>query len=104
MAGRAIKQLIPLADRVLVKKVKIPEKTIGGILIPESAQKSPLNEAEVCAVGPGLRSKEGQIFPLSVKVGDVVALSEYGGQTIKINNEEFTLVHEGDILGIIKKD
>eukprot|EP01102_Stenamoeba_stenopodia_P006768 TRINITY_DN1888_c0_g1_i1.p1 TRINITY_DN1888_c0_g1~~TRINITY_DN1888_c0_g1_i1.p1 ORF type:complete len:102 (+),score=32.17 TRINITY_DN1888_c0_g1_i1:74-379(+) len=100
--SNVIKRLIPLADRVLIRRVKPAEK-IGAIYLPESSQKNPLNEGQVIAVGPGARSKDGSLITPSVKVGDFVVLGEYGGQEVKINSESLHLYHESDILGIIEK-
>lgn len=75
---------------------------IGGIVLPESAQKK-MNHGTVLAVGPGARNREGNLIPTSVKEGDTVVLSEYGGTEVEIDGEELHLYREDDILGILKK-
>lgn len=85
-------------DRVLVQRIKAQEKTAAGIFIPEKAQET-LPEAEVLAVGPGARDKDGKRIEMSVKPGDRVLLPSYGGNNVKIENEEYILIKEADILG-----
>mmetsp|Transcript_1850 Transcript_1850/g.2384 ORF Transcript_1850/g.2384 Transcript_1850/m.2384 type:complete len:101 (-) Transcript_1850:1285-1587(-) len=97
MSGLA-RKLIPLADRVLIKRVKPVTQTAGGIYLPESSQKKEV-EAEVVAVGPGGRDRNGEIIPMSVSVGDKVLLPEYGGNNVKLGEEEFQLFRNDDILG-----
>lgn len=98
MAGNIGKRLIPLLDRVLVQRF-IPEtKTKGGILLPEKAQ-SKVQSATVVAVGPGARTEKGDLVPVTVKAGDKVLLPEYGGTKIEIEDKEFYLFRDGDILG-----
>ena len=91
----------PLGDRVLVKRLEEEEVKKGGIIIPDTAKEKPLR-AEVKAVGPGKRNKEGKIIPLEVKVGDKVLINEYGGTEVKIDGEEYLIMREDDIMGIIK--
>jgi len=93
-----LRKLIPLADRVLVKRVAPMTKTAGGVFLPESAAKKEA-EAEVVAVGPGKRDVNGQLIPPSVGVGDKVLLPEYGGQTVMFGEEEMQLFRNDDILG-----
>mmetsp|Transcript_17795 Transcript_17795/g.35165 ORF Transcript_17795/g.35165 Transcript_17795/m.35165 type:complete len:100 (+) Transcript_17795:117-416(+) len=93
-----LKKLIPLADRVLVKRAMPVQKTAGGIFLPDSATKKE-PEAEVVAVGPGRRDQNGNLVPMSVSVGDKVLLPEYGGQAINMGDEEFQLFRNDDILG-----
>lgn len=94
----------PLADRVLVQKVKAEEKTAGGIVLPESAQESRVPRGKVLAVGFGHRQKDGTMTPLSVKVGDQVVLNEFGGTDVKLDGETYTLYREDDILGILEEE
>lgn len=94
----AIRKLIPLADRVLVKRMEPALKTAGGIFLPESATKKEV-DAEVVAVGPGGRTANGELIPMTVAVGDKVLLPEYGGHTVKLGEEEFQLFRNDDILG-----
>lgn len=88
-------------DRVLVKRIEPPTKSIGGILLPESTQ-SKLNEGVVVACGPGRRDKEGSLLPMGVSVNDKVMLPQYGGNEVSIEDEDFTLFRDEDILGVLK--
>eukprot|EP00798_Chlamydomonas_sp_ICE-L_P013947 gene13947-19882_t len=83
----AIRRFIPLLDRVLVQRVEAATKSAGGILLPESSS-SKVNEGEVVSVGPGRRTKDGELIPCSVKEGDKVLLPEYGGAPIKLDTKE----------------
>lgn len=91
----------PLNNRVLVKRFKA-QTTKGGILLPDTAQEKP-KEGEVVAVGPGQLDEEGQITPLTVKVGDQVLFSSYAGTEIKDEevDEEYLIMSEEDILGVL---
>ena len=83
---------------MLIKRVQPITKTAGGIIIPESTQ-SKVNEGEVVSIGPGLRTREGTVLPVSVKVGDKVLLPEYGGVPLKAeNSEEYFLFRNDEIL------
>merc|ERR550537_652045 len=97
----AARRLVPLLDRVLVKRIEPPTKSIGGVLLPESAQ-SKLNEGVVVAVGPGKRDKDGALLPMGVKVDDKVLLPQYGGSEVTIEDEDFVLFRDDDILGVLK--
>ncbi|KAJ8449766.1 hypothetical protein Cgig2_001422 [Carnegiea gigantea] len=83
------KRLIPMLNRVLVEKIVAPSKTTAGILLPETSSK--LNSGKVVAVGPGLRDKQGQHIPVSVKEGETVLLPEYGGTAVKLGEKELDL-------------
>merc|ERR1719217_1640278 len=98
----AAKRLIPLLDRVLVKRIEAPTKSIGGVLLPESSQ-SKLNEGLVISVGPGKRDKDGALLPMGVKVDDKVLLPQYGGQEITIDDEDLVLFRDDDIMGVLKE-
>ena len=91
-------KITPLADRVLVKTVDTSEEVKGGIIIPDSAKEKPTT-AEVLALGTGV--KDGEAYAFTVKVGDRVIISKYGGTQIKIDGVEYTLMREEDILGIL---
>mmetsp|Transcript_19870 Transcript_19870/g.14607 ORF Transcript_19870/g.14607 Transcript_19870/m.14607 type:complete len:99 (-) Transcript_19870:48-344(-) len=92
-----LKRLIPLADRVLIKRITPQTKTAGGILLPESnIGKS--NEGEVLAVGPGFKTRDGETIAVSVSVGDKVLLPEYGGLPLKVDGEEVFLFRNDEIL------
>lgn len=94
------KRLIPLLDRVLVKRLEAP-KSVGGILLPESSA-TKLNEGKVVAVGPGRRDKDGSLIPMGVAEGDKVLLPQYGGSEIKIEDEDYYIYRDEDLLGILK--
>ena len=90
----------PLGDRVLIKAVEEDEQVKGGIIIPDSAKEKP-QEAEVIALGTGKKDDDGKLIEFTVKVGDHVIVSKYGGTEVKLNDEAYTLVREDDILGIL---
>ncbi len=92
----------PLHDRVLVKRITGEEKTSGGIIIPDSAKEKP-QEAEVIAVGSGKILEEGKRIALDVKTGDRVLFGKYSGNDIKLDGEEYVIIREEDVLGIITK-
>ena len=91
----------PLHDRVLVRRVEGPEKTAGGIIIPDTAQEKPM-EGEVIAVGPGARNEQGQIVTLDVKAGDRILFGKWSGTEVKLDGEELLIMKESDIMGIIE--
>jgi chaperonin GroES len=92
----------PLHDRILVRRVKEGETARGGIIIPDSAKEKP-HEGKVIAVGKGKSNDEGKVFPLDVKAGDKVIFGKYSGTEIKIDDEEFLIMREEEVLGIVKK-
>ncbi|MCB9638738.1 MAG: co-chaperone GroES [Myxococcales bacterium] len=92
----------PLNDRILLKRRASEEKTAGGIIIPDSAKEKPL-EGEVMAVGPGRVNREGQVQALEVKVGDLVLFGKYAGTEVKLDGEEYLLVREDDVIGIVER-
>ena len=94
-------KIIPLQDRVLVKRLEEEEKTKGGIIIPDTAKEKPI-EGKVIAVGKGRVKEDGAIIPLEVKAGDKVLFNKYAGTEIKIEGEEHLMMREDDILGILK--
>jgi len=91
----------PLNDRLLVKRLKEEEKTAGGIIIPDSAKEKPA-EGEVFAVGLGKLNDKGERVALQVKKGDRVLFSKYGGTDVKLDGDDFLIMREDDILGIIE--
>mmetsp|Transcript_85870 Transcript_85870/g.135594 ORF Transcript_85870/g.135594 Transcript_85870/m.135594 type:complete len:104 (-) Transcript_85870:73-384(-) len=101
MASGIVARFKPLMDRVLVQKVKAEAKTASGIFLPDSAKKAP-NWATVLAIGPGRVSKEGDLLPMNVKVGDTVVIPEYGGVTVKFDKEDYHVFRDEDIMGLIK--
>ena len=90
----------PLRDRVLVRRVEQEAKTMGGIIIPDTAQEKPM-EGDVIAVGPGTRGEDGQVHPLDVKAGDRVLFAKWSGTEVKIEGEELMIMKESDVMGII---
>ena len=90
----------PLQDRVLVRRIEQEEKTLGGIIIPDTAKEKPM-EGEVIAAGPGARGDDGKLNPLDVKVGDRVLFGKWSGTEIKINGEDLVVMKESDIMGIV---
>jgi chaperonin GroES len=90
----------PLGDRVLVRPMEEKEMKKGGIIIPDTAKEKP-QEGEVTAVGPGKTTDDGKIIPLTVKKGDKVIYGKYAGTEVKLDNEDYLLLREDDILGII---
>ncbi|MCX7959775.1 MAG: co-chaperone GroES [Deltaproteobacteria bacterium] len=92
----------PLHDRVLVKRLSEEEKTKGGIIIPDTAKEKPI-QGKVVAVGKGKKTDDGKIVALDVKEGDTVLFSKYSGNEIKIDGEEYLIMQESEILGIIEK-
>jgi len=93
------KKLVPIGDRVVVKPEPEEQKTKSGIVLPDSAKEKP-SEGTVIAVGPGKVLENGQRVPLEVKIGDRVIYSKYGGTEVKIDNEEYIILNERDILAI----
>jgi chaperonin GroES len=91
----------PLHDRVLVKRIEAEEKTLGGIIIPDTAKEKPI-EGEVLAVGPGARDESGRIQALDVKLGDRVLFGKWSGTEVVIGGEDRLIMKESDILGVIE--
>ena len=91
----------PLHDRILVKRLEEEEKTKGGIIIPDSAKEKPI-EGKVIAVGNGKMLESGEMKPLEVKEGDRILFGKYAGTEIKIEGEDFLMMREDDVLGIIE--
>jgi len=93
-------KLRPLQDRVLIRRVEPEAKTAGGILIPDTAQEKPM-EGEVVAVGPGVRSEDGQLHPLDAKTGDRVLFGKWSGTEVKLDGEDLMIMKESDIMGVV---
>lgn len=91
----------PLGDRVVVKPMPGEQTTKSGIVIPDTAKEKP-QEGEVVAVGNGRVMENGQRLPMDIKVGEKILFSKYAGNEIKINNEEYLILREMDILGVIE--
>ena len=92
----------PLHDRILVRRVEEGESIRGGIIIPDSAKEKP-QQGEVISVGKGKSNDEGKVFPLDVKAGDTILFGKYSGTEIKLDGEEFLIMREEEVLGIVKK-
>ncbi|MBI1382693.1 MAG: co-chaperone GroES [Planctomycetaceae bacterium] len=94
-------QIRPLGDRVLVQRVEAEEKTAGGILLPESAKEKP-KEGRIIAVGEGRTLDSGERSKFSVKAGDRILFSSYAGTEVKYQGDEYLIMREDDILGVIE--
>ena len=92
----------PLHDRILVKRLAEPERTAGGLYIPDTAKEKPV-EAEVIAVGHGKVLEDGTLRKLEVKAGDKVLFGKYSGSEVKIDGEDHLIMREDDILAVIEK-
>jgi chaperonin GroES len=92
----------PLADRVIVKPAEAEEKTSGGIILPDTAKEKPI-EGTVVAVGPGKTADDGKVIKPEVKVGDRVLYGKYSGTEVTIAGEEYLIMRESDIFGIVNK-
>jgi chaperonin GroES len=96
-----IMNIRPLYDRIVVKRIDEQETTRSGIIIPDSAQEKP-QEAEVVAVGNGKRLEDGKVVALDVKAGDRILFGKYSGNEIRLDGEEYLIMREDDILGVIE--
>lgn len=94
-------KLKPLGDRVLVKRLEQEEVTKGGIIIPDSAKEKPMR-GEVIAAGPGKLGEDGKHNKMHVEKGDLVLFNKYAGTEIKVDDEDFLVMREDDILAIIE--
>jgi len=90
----------PLHDRVVVKRIEAETKTLGGIIIPDTAKEKP-QEGEVVAVGPGARDEAGKLIPLDLKAGNKVLFGKWSGTEVKIDGQDLLIMKESDILGVI---
>ena len=94
-------KLRPLQDRVVVKRKDEETTSAGGIVLPGSATEKP-QQGEVVAVGPGKKTNDGDIVPVDLKVGDHVVLGQYGGNTVKIDGDEYLILNENEIFGVVE--
>ena len=92
----------PLADRVIVKPNPAEEKTKSGIILPDTAKEKPI-EGTVVAVGPGKVTEDGKTVELSIKEGDKVLYGKYSGTEVTVDDEEFLIMRESDIFGVISE-
>jgi chaperonin GroES len=90
----------PLYDRIVVKRIEQEEQKFGGLFIPDSAKEKP-QEGEVVAVGKGKRLEDGKVVALDVQVGDRILFGKYSGSDIKLENDEFLIMREDEVLGIL---
>src|SRR5262245_43702434 len=100
MAAALTAKIRPLSDRVLVKPVEKTEERKGGIIIPDTAKEKP-QEGEVIAAGPGKRDDQGKLIPMDVKPGDKILYGKYSGTEVKLDDAEYLIMHQDDILGIL---
>jgi len=93
--------LRPLSDRILVQRVEEDTKTKGGIIIPDTAKEKPV-EGKIVAAGNGRMGEDGKLLAMDVKVGDRILFSKYGGTDVKIDGEDYLILRQDDVLGIIE--
>ena len=93
----------PLHDRIIVERIEEGEQQVGGIIIPDTAKEKP-QRGKVIAVGNGKVKDDGTVTPLDVRAGDKVLFGKYSGQEIKLDGDEFLIMREDDILGVIESD
>jgi len=96
-----MRKIKPLQDRILVRRLEEKEVKQGGIIIPDTAKEKP-QEGEVVAVGPGKVTEDGERQPMEVKVGDKILFGKYSGSEVKLGDEEFLIMREEDVLGILQ--
>ncbi len=96
-----MQKIRPLADRLLVKRLEEHEVKKGGIIIPDTAKEKP-QEGQVIAVGPGRWGDDGKRIPMEVKAGDKILFGKYSGSEVKVEDEEYLILKEEDVLGIIE--
>jgi len=95
-------KLAPLDDRVVIKQSEAEAKSVGGIILPDTAKEKP-QRGKVVAVGPGKMNDDGKRAEMSVKKGDEVLYAKYIGNDVEIDGEKYVILHENDILGVIEK-
>jgi len=94
-------KLRPLQDRILVKRIEEEQVTAGGIFIPDTAKEKP-QRGEIVAIGNGKKTEDGKVIPIDLKVGDKVLFGKYAGTDIKVEGQDFLIMREDDILGVIE--
>ncbi len=92
----------PLHDRILVERLQEEEKTKGGLFIPDSAKEKPM-QGKIVASGNGRITEDGKKIPMDVKVGDIVLFAKYSGNDVKIDDKEYLIMKEDDILAVVEK-
>src|SRR6185436_5878445 len=101
MAVATAVRLKPLGDRVLVKAVEKKDEVRGGLIIPDTAKEKP-QEGEVVAAGKGKIGEDGKLIPMDVKAGDRILYGKYSGTEVKIEGQEYLIMHQDDILGLVE--
>ncbi|TAK18867.1 MAG: co-chaperone GroES [Acidobacteria bacterium] len=91
----------PLHDRIIIERIDEGEQKIGGIIIPDTAKEKPM-QGKVIAVGKGRVEKDGKVTPLDVKAGDIVLFGKYAGQEIKVDGNDYLIIREEEVLGVIE--
>jgi chaperonin GroES len=91
----------PLRDRLLVERIEEAEQRIGGIIIPDTAKEKP-QQGRVVAVGKGRVNDKGEVFPLDVRAGDTVLFGKYAGSEIKLDGQEYLILREEEVLGVVE--
>ena len=94
--------LQPLEDRIVVRPGQAEETTVSGLVIPDTAKEKP-QQGEVVAVGKGKRGEDGKVFPIDLQVGDKVLFGKYAGSEVKLEGNDFLIMREDDILGVLEK-
>ncbi len=94
-------KLRPLQDRILVKRIEEEAKTAGGIYIPDTAKEKP-QMGQIVSVGNGKKTEDGRVIPVDVKAGDKVLFGKYAGTEVKVEGDEYLIMREDDILGVIE--
>ncbi len=90
----------PLHDRIVIKRIEAEAKSAGGIIIPDTAKEKP-QQGEVVAVGPGGRDESGKLIPIDVKAGDRVLFGKWSGTEVKIDDDEYLIMKESDVMGVL---
>src|SRR5438876_11733691 len=93
----------PLHDRVLIRRVESEEKTVGGIIIPDTAKEKPM-EGELAAAGPGARGEDGKLQPMDVRTGDRVLFGKWSDTEVKLDGEELMIMKESDIMAVMAQE
>jgi len=96
-------KLVPLADRIVVKNVEEEEVRVSGLVIPDTAKEKP-QQGEVVAVGPGRRDDDGKLIPMDIEVGDIIVYAKYSGNDLKLDQTDYLILSEKDVLAKIVKE
>jgi len=101
MAAATAVRLRPLGDRVIVKPIEKKDEVRSGLIIPDTAKEKP-QEGEIIAAGKGKIGEDGKLIPMDVKAGDKILYGKYSGTEVKMDGQEFLIMHQDDILGIVE--